>query len=108
MQRENVLCIRLECKDGKCASGVRCKKETREENDYLATGPDEDDGRDALGRLRIPVSVFYEVKVHICGVILVPDGPRDKVGRRGQVGRVIDEGLDDCDFDAFEPPRGIK
>lgn len=46
------------------------------------------------------MSVFYEMKVHICGIILVPDGPRDGVGRR-QVGRVIDEGLDDCDFDTL-------
>ena len=72
-------------------------RKTTERKDHLATGPDEDDGRDASRRLRIPVSVFYEMKVHICGVILVPDGPRDIVGR-GQVGRVIDEGLDDCDF----------
>jgi hypothetical protein len=69
---------------------------------HLAPGPDEDDGRDASSRLGIPVSVFYEVKVYICGIILVLDGPRDDVGR-GQVGRVIDEGLDDCYFDAFEP-----
>jgi hypothetical protein len=34
------------------------------------------------------------MKVHICGIILVLDGPRDEVGR-GQLGRVIDEGLDD-------------
>jgi hypothetical protein len=47
------------------------------------------------------VSVFYEVKVHICGIILVLDGPRDGV-RRGQFGRVIDEGLDDCNFEVFE------
>jgi hypothetical protein len=34
------------------------------------------------------------MKVHICGIILVLDGPRDGVGR-GQLGRIIDEGLDD-------------
>jgi hypothetical protein len=72
LHRENVFCIRL------------------------APGPDEDDGRDASSRLGIPVSVFYEVKVYICGIILVLDGPRDDVGR-GQVGRVIDEGLDEFD-----------
>jgi hypothetical protein len=47
------------------------------------------------------VSVFYELKVHICGIIFVLDGPRDGVGR-GQLGGVIDEGLDDCDFEIFE------
>ena len=45
------------------------------------------------------MSVFYEMKVHICGVILVLDGPRDRVGR-GELGRVIDQGLDDCGFEA--------
>jgi hypothetical protein len=50
------------------------------------------------------VSVFYEMKVHVCGIILVLDGPWDGVGSR-QVGRVIDEGLDDCDFDTFEVIR---
>jgi hypothetical protein len=44
------------------------------------------------------VSVFYEMKEQICGIILVLDGPRDGVGR-GQRGRVIDEGLDVCDFE---------
>ncbi len=81
---------------------------------HLATGPDKDDGRDASGRLRIPVSAFYEVKVDICRIILVLDGPWDGVGR-GQLGGVIDEGLDDCYFEAFgyfeafEPPpqRGV-
>jgi hypothetical protein len=48
------------------------------------------------------VSVFYEVKVHICGIILVLDGPWDGVGGGGQLGRVIDEGLDDCGFEIFE------
>ena len=72
-------------------------RKTTERRDHLATGPNEDDGRDASRRLGIPVSVFYEMKVHICGIVLVLDGPRDVVGR-GQVGRVIDEGLDDCDF----------
>jgi hypothetical protein len=47
------------------------------------------------------VSVFYEMKVYICGIIFVLDGPRDGV-RRGQLGGVIDEGLDDCDFEVFE------
>jgi hypothetical protein len=80
------------------ASRVRCKKDHgKEGRGHLATGPDEDDGRDASRRLGIPVSVFYELEMHICGIILVPDGPRDVVGR-GQVGRVIDESLDDCDF----------
>ena len=43
------------------------------------------------------MSVFYEMKVHICGIIFVLDGPRDGV-RRGQLGGVIDEGLDDCNL----------
>ena len=47
------------------------------------------------------MSVFYEMKVHICGIIFVLDGPRDGV-RRGQLGGVIDEGLDDCDFEVLE------
>jgi hypothetical protein len=47
------------------------------------------------------VSVFYEMKVHIRGIILVLDSPRDGV-RRGQLGRVVDEGFDDCDFEVFE------
>ena len=93
MQRENVFCIRLD-KERVEESDVR---KTTERRGHLATGPDEDDGRDASRRLGIPVSVFYELEMHICGIILVPDGPRDVVGRR-QVGRVIDEGLDDCDF----------
>jgi hypothetical protein len=51
------------------------------------------------------VSVFYEMKVHICGIILVLDRPRDGVGC-GQVGGVIDEGLDDCDLlTHLSPPR---
>jgi hypothetical protein len=41
------------------------------------------------------------MKVHICGIISVLDGPRDGVGR-WQLGGVIDEGLDDCDFEVFE------
>ncbi len=68
---------------------------------HLATGPDEYDCRDASSKLRVPVSVFYEMKVQVCAIILVLDGPRDGVGS-GQVERVIDEGLDDCDFDTFE------
>jgi hypothetical protein len=60
--------------------GVRYNnKDQGEEKSHLATGPDEDDGRDASGRLRIPVGIFYEMKVHICGIILVLDGPRDGV-----------------------------
>jgi len=47
------------------------------------------------------MSIFYEMKVHICRIISVLDGPRDGV-RRGQLGGVIDEGLDDCDFEVFE------
>jgi len=78
------------------ASGVRCKKD-QGRRDHLATGPNEDDGSDASGRLRVPPGVFYEMKVHICGIILILDRPRDEVGR-GQVGWVINEGLDDCDF----------
>ena len=41
------------------------------------------------------------MKVHIGGVILVLDGPRDGVGR-GQLGRVINQGLDDCGFEVVE------
>src|SRR6266576_2331408 len=41
------------------------------------------------------------MKVHICGIIFVLDGPRDGV-RRGQLRGVIDEGLDDCDLEVFE------
>jgi len=106
MQGENVFCIRLQgMKVGKKGETPRASDMTTIKNrggrkSHLATGPDEDDGRDASGRLRIPVSVFYEMKMHICGIILVLDGPRDEVGR-GQLGLVIDEGLDDCDFEGF-------
>ena len=41
------------------------------------------------------------MKMYICGIVLVFDGPRDGV-RRGELGRVVDEGLDDCDFKVFE------
>ena len=40
------------------------------------------------------MSAFYETKVYVRGIVLVLDGPRDGIGR-GQVGRIIDEGLDD-------------
>lgn len=45
------------------------------------------------------MSEFYETEVHVRGIVLVLDGPRDGVGK-GQVGRVIiiDEGLDDWGF----------
>ena len=47
------------------------------------------------------MSVFYEMKMYICGIIFVLDGPWDGV-RRGQLGGVIDEGLDDCYVEIFE------
>ena len=37
------------------------------------------------------------MKVYICGIVLVPDGPREVVGR-GRVGRVIDESLQSFDL----------
>lgn len=41
------------------------------------------------------MSAFYETEVHVRGIVLVLDGPRDGVGS-GQFGRIIiDEGLDD-------------
>jgi hypothetical protein len=30
--------------------------------------------------LRVPLGVFYKMKVRICGIILVLDRPRDEVG----------------------------
>jgi hypothetical protein len=76
------------------------------EGDHLATGPDEDDGRDVESRSRIPVSVFYEMEVYVRGVVLVLDGPWDDVGS-GQVGRIVNEGLDDWWFSTHssEPPK---
>jgi hypothetical protein len=63
--------------------------------DHLAAGPDKNDGRDAEGQLRVPLSVFYEVKIHVRGIVFVSDGPRDGVGR-GQLGWVVDQGFDYC------------
>ena len=55
------------------------------------------------------MGAFYETKVHVRGIVLVLDGPRDGVGS-GQVGRIIiDEGLDDWgSFHVFEPCSGKR
>ena len=52
---------------------------------------------------------FYEMKVYVRGIVLVSDRPGDDVGG-GQLGRVVDEGLDDWDFHAFEslPREGSR
>lgn len=52
--------------------------------------------------MRIPVREFYEMEVYVRGIVLVSDGPGDDDGG-GQLGRVIDEGLDDWDFHALSP-----
>jgi hypothetical protein len=65
-----------------------------EEDAYLAAGPDENDGRDAESGLRIPVREFYEMEMYVGRIVFVLDGPGDDVGG-GQLGRIIDEGLDD-------------
>jgi len=52
------------------------------------------------------MSAFYETEVYVRGIVLVLDGPQDGIGR-GQVGRIIDEGLDDwAIFHVFEPCSG--
>ena len=50
------------------------------------------------------MGAFYEMEVYVRGIVLVLDGPWDGVGS-GQVGRIIDEALDDWEMDVhvFEP-----
>ena len=95
LQREDMFCVRLTGQSqNRCVGRPRLWDKKNVDDDHLAAGPDEDDGRDAKGQLRIPVGAFYEMKVHVCRIILIPDGPRDRI-RWGQLGWVTDEGFDD-------------
>ena len=72
----------------------------------MATGPDEDDGRDASLRLRIPVSEFYEMNMDISAgpyLLLIVHGM--SLGE-GRLDGSSTEDLMAVIFDAFEPPEG--
>lgn len=48
--------------------------------------------------MRVPVGIFYEMKVYIRRIILILDRPRYVSFRRWQVGRIIiNKELYDCD-----------
>lgn len=74
--------------------GASVERPNERREDHLSTGPDEDDGRHAKSGLRIPVSVLYEMEVHVCRIVPVLDSPRNRI-RGGQVRRVVDDSLDD-------------